>query len=64
MRLLSPVIGGFIGFIHGCVPAALIGFVYRSIPFDLTLDVAAGLGIGQAIAIIYVQLGRVDFINL
>jgi hypothetical protein len=30
---------------------------------DIGIDIAAGLGIGQAVVIVYFHLGRADFIH-
>jgi hypothetical protein len=63
ITLLSLVFGGFIGFIQGTIPAALIAAIAVSIPYSVGIDIAAGLGIGQAIIIVYFHLGRADFIH-
>jgi hypothetical protein len=46
-----------------CMLAALIAAIYTSIPFSIGLDVAAGIGIGSALVIVYFHLGRGDFIH-
>lgn len=63
---LPPVLAAFgagVGFMHGTVSAALIAAASISIPYPVGIDIAAGLGIGQAICIIYFHLGRADFIH-
>ena len=60
---LVGVFGGFVGFIHGCVTAALIGAVAVSINTSVGIGTAAGLGLGQAIIICWFHLGRADFIH-
>ena len=55
--------GGYIGFVHGAVSAVLIAAASIAIPYPVGIDIAAGLGIGQAICIIYFHLGRADFIH-
>ena len=57
------VFGVVIGFLDGAIPATLIAAVYTSIPYAIGIDVAAGIGIGQAMIITYFQLGRADFIH-
>ena len=61
--LLAALFGGFIGFTQGGVTAALIGAVAVSIGSSIGIDIAAGLGLGQAIVIVYFHLGRADFIH-
>jgi hypothetical protein len=61
--LSSILFGGFIGFLQGCLSAALIAAISVSIPYPVGIDIAAGLGMGQAIIIIYFHLGRADFIH-
>ncbi len=56
-------LGAVIGFIDGAFPAALIAAIYQSIPYAIGIDVAGGIGIGQAMIITYFQLGRADFIH-
>lgn len=63
LPLLMMIMGAFVGFIHGAISAALIGAISTSIPFPVGIDIAAGLGIGQAICIVYFHLGRADFIH-
>jgi hypothetical protein len=63
---LPPVLaifGAGVGFMHGTVSAALIAAASISIPYPVGIDIAAGLGIGQAICIVYFHLGRADFIH-
>lgn len=59
----AAIFGGFIGFTQGAITAALIGAVARSINSTVCIDIAAGLGLGQAICITYFHLGRADFIH-
>lgn len=60
---LQLFIGASVGFMHGAVSAALISAASISIPYPVGIDIAAGLGIGQAICIVYFHLGRADFIH-
>jgi hypothetical protein len=55
--------GASVGFTHGALSAALIAAASISIPYPVGIDIAAGLGIGQAICILYFHLGRADFIH-
>ena len=61
--LLSALWGGWLGFSQGGVTAALVGAVAVSIRTQVGIDIAAGLGLGQAIVIVYFHLGRADFIH-
>eukprot|EP00474_Spongospora_subterranea_P008345 CRZ08803.1 hypothetical protein [Spongospora subterranea] len=56
--LLSAFIGALLGFASGGLSALLIAAIYVSIPYSIGIDVAAGLGIGQAAVITYFHLGR------
>lgn len=47
----------------GLGAGALIAAMYRAVPYDVGIDAAAGLGIGQALIIIYFHLGRGDFVH-
>lgn len=60
---LMMAFGAIVGFVHGSISAALIGAASIAIPYPVGIDIAAGLGIGQAICIIYFHLGRADFIH-
>jgi len=61
--LCSLVIGAITGFLQGCIASALVAALYYSIPYDVGIDIAAGLGIGQALVIVYFHLGRADFVH-
>ena len=41
----------------------MVALIYVSIPYTVGIDTVAGLGIGQAIIIIYFHLGRGDFVH-
>eukprot|EP00472_Partenskyella_glossopodia_P003793 CAMPEP_0197525436 /NCGR_PEP_ID=MMETSP1318-20131121/12093_1 /TAXON_ID=552666 /ORGANISM="Partenskyella glossopodia, Strain RCC365" /LENGTH=111 /DNA_ID=CAMNT_0043078857 /DNA_START=459 /DNA_END=790 /DNA_ORIENTATION=+ len=43
--------------------AALIAGLYRSIPYSPGVDIATGLGVGQAIVILYMDMGGAVFIH-
>lgn len=63
--LFAPIgfalLGAFIGLVEGALITALIAGLYTSIPHQLGLDVSCGLGIGQAIIIVYFHLGRLQY---
>jgi hypothetical protein len=61
--LTCGMFGGGVGFVQGSITAALIGAVAVSINTSVGIDIAAGLGLGQAIIITYFHLGRADFIH-
>lgn len=61
--LLAMAFGAFVGFIQGGLSAVLIALIYTSIPYSVGIDIAAGLGMGQAVVIVYFHLGRADFIH-
>lgn len=63
LPLCMLVLGVSVGFMQGALSSALIAALYTSIPYSIGLDIAAGMGIGQAIIIVYLQLGRADFIH-
>lgn len=63
LPLLMLVVGAIVGFTEGAIAGAMLAAIYRSIPYEIGIDVAAGLGIGQAIVIVYLHLGRADFIH-
>lgn len=58
--ILFALLGALIGFVEGCVSTALISGLYSEIPYDLGLDNVAGLGLGQALVIVYSHLGRLN----
>jgi len=60
---LMGCVGGGVGFVHGALSAVLIAAIAIAIPYPVGIDIAAGLGIGQAICIVYFHLGRADFIH-
>ena len=60
---VASVWGGGLGFIQSAISSALIGATAVSINQSVGIDIAAGLGLGQAIIIIYFHLGRADFIH-
>jgi hypothetical protein len=57
------VFGAGVGIVQGSVTAALMAAMYVSIPYSIGIDIAAGLGLGQALVIVYFHLGRADFIH-
>lgn len=63
LPLTMMVIGSLVGFFEGAFVAALLSAMYMSIPYPVGVDVATGLGLGQAMIIIYCHLGRADFIQ-
>ena len=58
LPLLAAVVGGIVGLFTGGLSALLIAKIYDSIPYSLGTDVAACLGVAQAVLIIYFNLGR------
>ena len=56
--LLAAVAGGVVGLFTGGLSALLIAKIYDAIPYSLGTDVAACLGLAQAVLIIYFNLGR------
>jgi hypothetical protein len=63
LPLAMMALGAVLGFLDGALPAALIAALYHSIPYAIGIDVAGGIGIGQALIITYFHLGRADFIH-
>lgn len=63
LPLAMGLLGAAIGFVQGAIPAVMIAALYSSIPYEVGIDIAAGLGISQAIVIVYFQMGRADFIH-
>jgi len=63
LPLLTTLWGAGVGFMQGTLTACLIAAMYSAVPYTIGIDVAAGLGIGQAIIICYFHLGRADFIH-
>eukprot|EP00823_Brevimastigomonas_motovehiculus_P000392 TRINITY_DN10484_c0_g1_i1.p1 TRINITY_DN10484_c0_g1~~TRINITY_DN10484_c0_g1_i1.p1 ORF type:complete len:122 (-),score=15.09 TRINITY_DN10484_c0_g1_i1:705-1070(-) len=63
LPILTLLFGVVLGFVQGALPVALIAAMYHAIPFAVGLDVAAGIGIGTALVIVYFHLGRGDFIH-
>lgn len=57
------VLGFATGFTQGGVSAALMAALYNAVPYVMGIDSAAGLGMGQAIIILYFHLGRGDFVH-
>ena len=57
------VLGAAVGFVEGAIFSAIISAMYTSIGEEVGLDVATGLGLGQAIIIMYAHLGRADFMH-
>ena len=55
--------GAAVGFVEGCIIAAIVAAMYSSIAYEVGLDVATGLGLGQATIIMYCHLGRADFVH-
>eukprot|EP00470_Lotharella_oceanica_P004008 CAMPEP_0170175270 /NCGR_PEP_ID=MMETSP0040_2-20121228/8368_1 /TAXON_ID=641309 /ORGANISM="Lotharella oceanica, Strain CCMP622" /LENGTH=76 /DNA_ID=CAMNT_0010417191 /DNA_START=576 /DNA_END=806 /DNA_ORIENTATION=+ len=51
------------GFIHGAPMSAMIAAIYTSIPYDIGSDIATGIGISQAIVILYMHIGRAKFVH-
>ena len=58
LPLVTSLAGGVIGFTNGCITAVLIAGLYVSIPYAISSDVAAALGLAQSALIIYFHLGR------
>lgn len=61
--ILFAIVGVFLGFFCGAATAVFISAVYRSIPYSVPTMIAIGLGLGQAVIIIYFHLGRADFVH-
>jgi hypothetical protein len=60
---LMLLFGAAVGFVEGCIIAAIVAAMYSSIAYEVGLDVATGLGLGQATIIMYCHLGRADFVH-
>lgn len=58
LPLLAAIVGGSVGLVTGGLSAALIAKIYDAIPYSLGTDVAACLGLAQAVLIVYFNLGR------
>jgi hypothetical protein len=63
LPLLLLVTGFAVGLVQGSLSAVLIAGIYVSVPYSIGIDVAAGLGVGQALVIIYLHLGRASFVR-
>eukprot|EP00465_Bigelowiella_longifila_P010403 CAMPEP_0185266030 /NCGR_PEP_ID=MMETSP1359-20130426/29683_1 /TAXON_ID=552665 /ORGANISM="Bigelowiella longifila, Strain CCMP242" /LENGTH=180 /DNA_ID=CAMNT_0027855633 /DNA_START=130 /DNA_END=669 /DNA_ORIENTATION=- len=61
--LLMCILGIGVGLWQGALTACMIAALYRSIPYSPGVDITTGLGIGQAIVILYIQLGGAVFIH-
>lgn len=60
---LACIVGAGIGFSQGTISAAMISLIAQTIPYQVGIDIAAGLGISQGIVICYFHMGRADFIH-
>lgn len=59
--MLAALFGGLIGLFEACISTLIIAAVYQSIPdYKVGIDVAAGVGLGQAFIIIYHHMGRIE----
>ena len=62
LPLVTAVIGACLGFLCGVITALFIAATYTAIPYDVPLSIAIGLGLSQALLIVYFYLGRADFV--
>mmetsp|Transcript_25628 Transcript_25628/g.35682 ORF Transcript_25628/g.35682 Transcript_25628/m.35682 type:complete len:191 (-) Transcript_25628:109-681(-) len=56
-------LGIAVGLYDGVPMAAIIAALYRAVPYSPGVDIATGLGIAQAIVIIYLHMGGAVFIH-
>jgi hypothetical protein len=58
LPVTAACLGGCEGFLAGAVFAALVAFMYLSIPYAIDLSVSISLGVGLAVILTYASLGR------
>ncbi len=63
LPFLFSAFGGALGFVHGAPMAAVIASLYVQIPYQIGSDIATGVGVSQAILIIYIHSGRAKFVH-
>lgn len=61
--LLAALLGVAVGMAEGGLSSLLIAAIYNSVPYEVGIDTAAGIGIGQGLLMVYFHLGRADFVH-
>ncbi|CEO96143.1 putative transmembrane protein 170 [Plasmodiophora brassicae] len=56
--ILSATLGATLAFLTASLTTVMMVAVYVSIPYSIGVDIAGGLGVGQAVIICYFHLGR------